>query len=170
MQNKIVEYLKTNNITIKHILEEIFNKKIYDIEFSGIEELNKIPEYQFKLVKINVLLENKRKYNVFLKFISKYKMNETIFCYWYFCEEKYKENKCKQKKYYNKKANIIEYKNTYCGKMVDIQLLNREKKIWKNSETHFIELEKYIQNKCKRKQTTSKSINKSEEILFIGII
>lgn len=169
-KNKLINYLEFNNISLKNLLEEIINKKIYDIEYIGLEELNQIPEYKFELLKLNIFAQNDKKYNVFLKLINKYKINETIFCYWYFCEKKYCIDNSNLNRYCNKKANIIKYKNVLYKKKFNIQLLNKNNKIWRNTDIHLIELEKYIQNKCRQKQVNSRTISNLDEILFVGII
>lgn len=170
-KNNFIEYLKHDNIFIKKLLEEIFKEKINYIEYVGLEKLEKIPEYEFELVCLKVNLIDNRHYDIFIKLIDPNKITETIFCYWYFCDEKYRIDKFNKNMvhYKNKKANIIEYKKHDCEKKLNIQLLNSRNKIWKKSDVHFIEIKKYLSN-IKKDESLCENFAVKNDILFIGIV
>ena len=139
--------LQNNYAKIKEILENLFNEQIRKMEKPKLQKLEQIPEYKFKLIKISITLKSNKKFDVFLKLTNGNKINETIFCYWYFCEEKYK-------------FNINDKK----GKAEE-EILNKNNKICKNSNVYFLELKN-----SKKKKAKSIKMQKKENILFIGVI
>lgn len=92
---KLLDYIKYNSQTIKVLMERLLGINIKDIIIYGISEYKKIPEYNFKLIKIKVLLANHIEYDAYLKVTNRYKIDETIFCYYSFCEEKCKNKSTK---------------------------------------------------------------------------
>ena len=66
---------------LKELLNEILNINIEDLKIDGIEKYNNVLEYNFQLLKIEVMLKNKTKMQMFLKIIKKGKVKESIFCY-----------------------------------------------------------------------------------------
>ena len=161
--------MKKNNNLIKKILEETINDKICSIKYIGLEKLQQIPEYEFDLVYLKIKLFNNKQYDIFIKLIDTNKITETIFCYWYFCNEKYKFDKFnKNRKYYkNTKTNIIEYKKQEYKRKLDIQWLNSKNKVCRSSTIHFVELNKYVSDDG----VINKDINSIKNLdLFIGII
>lgn len=175
MQNNKKNILrsKKNTLAIKNILQNTLNCKIKEIKFKGIERLKKISEYNFKLMKVEVVLETNIKREIYLKIINKEKVQETIFCYWYFCEEKNLTNKVKNGKYYNKKATITEYKSKYYNykKKFNIKFLNKNYKICKSSNIYFLDLDKYILRFNENKKGRFwDNFNIEKKMIFIGII
>lgn len=177
MQDKIKNISSYNlkkqesRLIINKILEDILKQKIRKLNFLGLKSLKQIPEYNFNLSKIEVIIENNRKYDVYLKNINKSKIQETIFCYWYFCEENYKIKTNKKEKYYAKKATITEYKNQYDRKKYNIKFLGKQYKIHKSSNLYFINIKKYIGNFLgKEKDIILKNKQIEDKILFIGIV
>ena len=67
----------TENI-VKNLIEESVQQKIKKINYTSIEEAL---EYSFSLLKVNVSLENNENLNIYLNFIEKDKIKESIFCY-----------------------------------------------------------------------------------------
>ena len=160
--------LQNNYAKIKEILENLFNEQIRKMEKPKLQKLEQIPEYKFKLIKISITLKSNKKFDVFLKLTNENKINETIFCYWYFCEEKYKFNINENSKY-NKKANIkwnqnFNNLNDSKGK-AEVEILNKNNKICKNSNVYFLELKN-----SKKEKAKSIKMQKKENILFIGVI
>lgn len=175
MQNKIKNMSsynlkkQKNRLIIKKILEDILNQKIIKIDFLGLRSLKQIPEYNFNLSKVEVMLENNTKHDVYLKNINKNKTQETIFCYWYFCEENYGVKANKKGKYYAKKAMITEYRNQYDRKKYNIKFLGKQYKMHKSSNLYFINMQKYIYE-FYGKEIVLKNKPIADEILFIGIV
>ena len=77
-------YFRINNLSLNKILNGLFKKRIKRMTYLGVYELKQMPEYRFKLLKFNVILEDYNNYTVFVKLIDKYRVKESLFCYWFF--------------------------------------------------------------------------------------
>ena len=163
-KQKMINYFKVHKLSLKKILASIFNKKIIKITYLGNYKLNKMPEYRFNVLKFNVVLENYINYTAFIKLISLYKVKESLFCYWLFCEENYSLNT----KFYVPKANIVNYKQKNYEKRYEMQLLRRNHKIWNRSLVDIINLKKYC--KTNLKNLDYNIFNGINEFLFIAIL
>ena len=78
---------------IKLLLEKIFKKEIIDINIEGLAHFESIIEYDFSLIKANVIYKNQEKDEFYLRLIKGGKIKESIFCYWSFLYEEYIKNK-----------------------------------------------------------------------------
>ena len=152
-KKKMINYFKMNNLSLNKIINSLFVPNIKRITYLGSIKLKKLPEYNFRLLKFNVILENFCNYIVYVKLINNYQVEESLFCYWLFCEE----NHILYTKSHNSKVNIINCNSKYYEKKYELQLLASDNKIWKNSHIDIIDLNKYSNNK----------INKN---LFIAIL
>ncbi len=163
-KKKMMNYFKNNKLSLNKILNSIFSQRILRITYLGINNLKKMPEYNFSLLKFNIVLEDYSNYSVFIKLINSHQVKESLFCYWFFCEENYSLNT----KFYAPKANIINYRHKYYEKKFEVQLLYKNNKIWKSSFVDIINLEQYI-----KKNLSNKNINNLDEVnkfLFIAVL
>lgn len=127
----------TENI-IKKLIEESVQQKIQKINYTSIEEAL---EYSFSLLKVNVSLENNENLNIYLNFIEKDKIKESIFCYCSILNKDIENNgiiitelevnECKkcillETTIYNNKKEMIYFVDLfqYLRKKVDISLYN----------------------------------------------
>ena len=76
---------------IKRILEKIFKKEIIEIKIEGIEHFESIIEYNFSLIKANIVYKGNDKEELYLRIIKGGKIKESIFCFWSFLYEEYKK-------------------------------------------------------------------------------
>lgn len=171
--------IKNKKIKIISILNCLFNKKVLRFTYLGICRLNKMPEYNFNLYEFNVMLQDFSNYTVFIKKISKESIKENLFCYWQFCEENYNMHG----NFYLHKASLrneilnnnLEYVHKYT-----LQLLSKNKKIWKASDINIVDTDKMNtqmnfnnlhKNSNDSYERYSKGVkNNTKEYLFIGII
>ena len=163
-KKKMMNYFKNNKLSLNKILNSIFSQRILRITYLGINNLKKMPEYNFSLLKFNIVLEDYSNYSVFIKLINSHQVKESLFCYWFFCEENYSLNT----KFYAPKANIINYRHKYYEKKFEVQLLYKNNKIWKSSFVDIINLKQYI-----NKNLSNKNINNLDEVnkfLFIAVL
>lgn len=170
MKNIIESYLENNNVELKTLLETIFSKDIKNITFLGKCKLQKMPEYEFYLLKYNVVLEDFSNYTIFIRLTDENKIQENLFCYWYFCEEYYYLNN----KHYISKANIINLDRINCKVQYSMEIFNKNNILWKKSIINIIDLDKFFYKRDieKNEEDTHmikllKTITKS---LFIAII
>ena len=157
----MIEYCKLNKLSLRRILNNLFNYKIKNIKYLGSNLLNKMPEYNFKLLKFNVVLNDYSNYTIYIKLIDECKIQESLFCYWFFCDENHSFNT----RFSVPRANIINYKSQKYEKRYELQFINRDKKIWKCSFVDIINLNEYAKEKISLRY--KKEIKK---YLFIGII
>lgn len=160
-KKKMINYFKINRLSLNKILNALFNFKIKRIRYLGNNLLNKMPEYNFNLLKFNVVLNDFTNYTIFVKLIDKCKIQESLFCFWFFCEEKYSYNTS----FSVPKANIINYKSQKYEKKYELQFINKKNKIEKSSFVNIINLNEYVKEKIN--VDNKKEI---EKYLFIGII
>lgn len=162
-KKEMIDYFKNNNLSLKIMLKNIFNKKIIRITYLGNAKLRAMEEYKFNLLKFNIVLEDYSNYSIFIRLINNYQVEENLFCYWLLCEENYSFNT----KFYIPKANILNYKKDNCSTMYKLQLLSKNKKVWKSSFVEIINLDKYLKQKINKKRNSSVETNK---FLFIAIL
>lgn len=123
-----------------------------------------MPEYNFNILKFNIVLEDFSNYTIFIKIINPSQIKESLFCYWIFCDENYKLDT----KFYVPKANIVNYNPKKYEKKYEMRLFKRNKKVWKSSFVDIINLKKYC--KSKLKNIENKNISEVDEFLFIAIL
>lgn len=162
-KKEMIDYFKNNNLSLKIMLKNIFNKNIIRITYLGNVKLRAMEEYKFNLLKFNIVLEDYSNYSIFIRLIEDYQIEENLFCYWLLCEENYSFNT----KFYIPKANILNYKKDNCSTMYKLQLLSKNKKVWKSSFVEIINLDKYLKQKINKKRNSLVETNK---FLFIAIL
>lgn len=162
MKNVIESYLENNNIFLKVLLQSVFNLEIKNVTFLGECKLKKMTEYKFNLLKYNIVLEDFSNYTIFIKLVDKDKVEESLFCYWFFCEEYYGLNS----RPYIPKANIINLEQNSYKIQYNMAIFNKNNILWKNSLLSFINLKEY----CLKHLIKDKNIKQLNKSLFIAII
>ena len=117
-KQKMKKFFKKYNLYLNKVLSNQFKRKI-----------NRIPEYKYILLKFNIVLDNFSNHTVFIRIIKDYQIEESLFCYWLFCEKNYNL----RTQYYTPKANIVNCKRDYTDKKFEMQLFGRNNKVWKTS-------------------------------------
>lgn len=146
---------------IKLLLEKIFKNEIIDIKIEGIEHFESIIEYDFSLIKANVIYKNHEKDEYYLRLIKGGKIKESIFCYWSFLYEEYIKNKKIESDNTIQKAIITQIASE---KNISSLLLTIDSKLNYCAEINLVELKKYFD---KERWLDYREIN-DNNILFIG--
>ena len=175
--NEFIKILNLNKKIFMELLSNILNLEIKGFKEITIEKFEDISEYEFSLIKVNVLLLNNIKTDIHLKIVNRNKVKENIFCYWSLIYEK--ELKKKKKKY-KKMPLVSKVTITDIGKerykssvLLEVQE-NREHILEYGAEIHFVDILKYFNN-------TELNFNKftflkkffninSTDLLLVGII
>lgn len=154
-----------NKHRIITLLECLINEEINDFEYVGIQKFDTIIEYDFSLIKINLILKNNERKIIYIRIIKGGQVKESIFCYWSLIYEQYlNDNKfdkvtIAEKSVEQNKKNII---------------LNMNKGSNYSTEIALVELKKYIIEKSEHKEELKellKCLNiHDKDILFLGII
>ena len=163
-KKKLFNYFLINELSLKKVLNSIFSQKIKNITYLGNSKLAKMPEYKFILLKFNIVLEDYSNYNVFLRLIEESKIEESLFCYWFFCEENFSFST----KFHAPKANIINYKNRNYEQKYKLQILSSNKEVIKSTYIDFINIDKY--KKENLKSTKRNLSEKTNKFLFVAIL
>lgn len=148
---------------IKLLLEKIFKKEIIDINIEGLAHFESIIEYDFSLIKANVIYKNQEKDEFYLRLIKGGKIKESIFCYWSFLYEEYIKNKKIESDNTIQKAIITQIASE---KNISSLLLTIDSKLNYYAEINLVELKKYFE-KNKERWLEHEEI-KDNDILFIG--
>lgn len=157
--------LPINKKRIIELLEKILRCSIKDIAFEGKEQLDGIIEYDFSLIKTNIVYNNKKSDDIFIKIIKGGKIKETIFCYWSLLYDEYlKKNKAEEGNNLQK-AVITQITS---DDTISHLLLTLNSKLNYYAEIDLVELKNFTQ-KNKLYERWSKDLEiKSGDILFIG--
>ena len=175
--NEFIKILNLNKKIFMELLSNILNLEIKEFKEITIEKFEDISEYEFSLIKVNVLLLNNIKTDIHLKIVNRNKVKENIFCYWSLIYEK----ELKKKKRKSKKMPLVSKVTiTDIGKerykssvLLEVQE-NREHILEYGAEIHFVDILKYFNN-------TELNFNKftflkkffninSTDLLVVGII
>ncbi len=150
---------------ISHILKKILKKDIIEIKSEGIEHFESIIEYDFSLIKINVIYKDNKKDEFYLRIIKGGKIKESIFCYWSFLYENYIKNK--EKKDYStiQKAIITQVSSE---KNISNLLLTIDSKLNYCAEIMLVELKKYFEKEIIKERWLKHIEIDSNDILFIA--
>lgn len=162
-KKNMIKYFSANNLSLNKLMNNIFNKKIKKMTYLGNNILNKMPEYKFSLLKFNIVLEDYRNYYVFIRLINRYQIKESLFCYWFFCDEYF----CLNTKFSKSKANIINYNAKFYERRYELNLFGKNNKISKNSLIDVINLKQY--SKVNIKNISKETLEHMDKFLFIAI-
>lgn len=166
MQYEIGNYLKDSKIILNNLLTNLFNIRVRNVTFLDRCKLRKMPEYEYSLLKYNVVLEDYTNYTIFIRLIEKEKIEENLFCYWFFYEEYFGIIDKK----YMPKANLINYKNKKYNTKYVMEILNIKNKIWKESVINIIDLKEYYRTNIVKIEKDEVIMNDINKLLFIAII
>ena len=149
---------------IKLLLEQILRKEIININIEGIEHFESIIEYDFSLLKANILYKDKTKEEVYLRLIKGGKIKESIFCFWSILYEEYLQNKDKDLENAIQKAIITQIMSE---ENISSLLLTIDSKLNYCAEVSLVELRKYLEKNQRERWLGSLEIQ-DNDILFIG--
>lgn len=175
--NEFIKILNLNKKIFMELLSNILNLEIKEFKEITIEKFEDISEYEFSLIKVNVLLLNNIKTDIHLKIVNRNKVKENIFCYWsliYEKELKKKKRKSKKKPLVSKVTITDIGKERYKSSVLLEVQENREHILEYGAEIHFVDILKYFNN-------TELNFNKftflkkffninSTDLLLVGII
>ena len=148
---------------IIELLEKILELKINRVKFVGKEYFKNIGEYDFSLIKLNLLCEKDKNIQVYLKNIKGGKIKESIFCFWSLIYEDFLK---KNEEEYDRKKVIIKQKeyNESDSKIV----LTFDQSLDYCAEISLVKLFNYASKYSKGKRWLNNLQIKKEDILFIG--
>ena len=149
---------------IKLLLEQILRKEIININIEGIEHFESIIEYDFSLLKANILYKDKTKEEAYLRLIKGGKIKESIFCFWSILYEEYLQNKDKDLENAIQKAIITQIMSE---ENISSLLLTIDSKLNYCAEVNLVELRKYLEKNQRERWLGSLEIQ-DNDILFIG--
>ena len=146
-------------------IKNTINLDLIDLDVVNIEKLNRITEYDFYIIDLIVKLKNSKTKSIFIKLSKKGKIKESLFCICNLFYEK-ENNMDKLNKAFRKITILEENVNKNINMVsVDISNQNAENKI--NLKIYFIEVEKFLNNKIKKRWEDFFEIN---QIMIIGIV
>lgn len=150
--------------------------KIREIKYEGNIQLTNISEYEFELVKVNVILETNEEMEIYLKMIKNSRIKESIFCYWcaIYEEELFKAKEIENMDTFVNKVLISELNQNEYQKRIFLTIENNNTRILATgTEVSFIDIIKYIdeqKNEVNQFEKLNKYIDKeSEDVLLVGI-
>ena len=160
-----MENLKNNKNNIIKLLEIIQKHSISDIEYEEIKEFDSITEYNFSVLKTNIIYKDGGKEEIYLKMIKGGKIKESIFCYWSLLyEEHLKENK-RDLEDIIQKAIITQITSDKGSSSI---LLTLNAKLNYYAEINLIELKKFFEENSEYERWLDSLEIKEDDILFIG--
>ena len=160
-----MEILKKDKARTIALLQEILKHSITDIEFEDIKEFNSITEYNFSILKVNILYKDGRKEQIYLKMIKGGKIKESIFCYWSLLYEEFLYNNKNKDKDIVQKAIITQVTSDKSSSCI---LLTLNAKLNYCAEINLIELKKYFEKNIDYERWLEALEIKDDDILFIG--
>lgn len=149
---------------IKALLEEILKEEIDSIDIEGIEHFESIIEYDFSLLKINIIYKRGNKEEVYLRLIKGGKIKESIFCFWSILYEEYLNNKERNIENVIQKAIITQIMSE---ENISSLLLTIDSKLNYCAEVNLVELKKILEKNKRERWLGSLEIG-DNDILFIG--
>lgn len=136
-------YFKNNHLSLKKILCCIFEKEIIRIKYLRTLYLKHVPEYNFSMLKFNIVFKDYSNCNIYIRMINKEKIDENLFCYWLFCENNFgmKAN------FSNSRASIINCTSQKYETKYKLQVLKAFDNTCKDSIVDIIDLNTYSKEK-----------------------
>ena len=180
IENKVLKLKQLveseDNKILKQIFKDILKLNIKEIKYNKNIQLSNISEYEFELVKVNVILESGEDVEMYLKMIKNTRIKESIFCYW--CSI-YEEELLKAKESDNidiliNKVLISELDKTKYQKRIFLTIEENKTQILETgTEVNFIEIADYINEQKNEKNQFEKLYEyfeeQSEDVLLVGI-
>lgn len=163
-KQKMIDYFKVHQLSLKKVFSRMFNKKIKNITYLGNFKLNKILEYNFSVLKFNIVLADCTNFTAFIRLIEKFKIKESLYCYYFFWEENYSKNP----KSDFSKVNIKNYISKKYEDKYELQLFGKDNTICKTSLINIINLKQYC--KINLNNIPIEKCENVNKMLFIAII
>lgn len=138
--------------------------KIDNIDIEGIEHFESIIEYDFSLLKANILFDDGGKEEVYLRLIKGGKIKESIFCFWSILYEEYLQSEQRDLENAIQKAIITQIMSE---ENISSLLLTIDSKLNYCAEVSLVELKKFLEKNKKERWLGSLEIS-DNDILFIG--
>lgn len=161
----LLKNLENSKNRVKKLLESILKNSILDIEFEGTEHFDSIIEYDFSLLKANIIYSNGKKDEIYLKMIKGGKIKESIFCYWSLLYEEFLKKNQSNIENVVQKAIITQITS---DESTSNLLLTLNAKLNYCAEINLVELKSFlIKNNNYERWLESLEI-KNDDILFIG--
>lgn len=162
---KLTENLKDSKENVIKLLRDILKVPIIDIEFEGTEEFNSIVEYDFAVVKVNLIYENEEKKEIYLKMIKGGKIKESIFCYWSLLYEEYLKSNQSNVENIVQKAIITQITSDESSSSL---VLTLNTKLNYCAEINLVELRNFAEKNQEYERWLDSLEIKNDDILFIG--
>lgn len=175
--SKLKELIESEDNTIlQKILNDILKLEIKEIKYDKNIQLSNISEYEFELIKINIILKSEEVVEAYLKMIKNTRIKESIFCYWcsIYEEELMKAKELENIDMFINKVLISELEKTKYQNRIFLTIENNKTPILETgTEVNFIEIIDYINEQKKEENKYEKLyeyFNKqSDDVLLVGI-
>lgn len=174
---KLKELIESeDNQIIKDIINEVLGLNIKKIRYDKNIQLKNISEYEFELVKVIALLEDKEEVEMYLKMIKNTRIKESIFCYWcsIYEEELIRAKELEDMDIFINKVLISELNETKYQKRIFLTIEDNKTKILETgTEVDFLEIANYIKEQKSEKNEYEKLYKyfdkESDDVLLVGI-
>ena len=165
-ENKLAKIFNNKQVAID-FLSIALKKTIKDVRIIGVEYFKGIVEYEFSLLKVNVIYDTKEIEELYLKIIRGGRIKESIFCFWSLLYEEYIANNKEQNK-----SNVL-LKTTITQRTVEdynrkmVLILNQ--KLDYCAIINLIEFKNFANHNKNYKERWGNNLDiECEDILFIG--
>lgn len=149
----------------KYLLEKILKNIIIEIRIEGVEHFDSIVEYDFSLIKANIVYSDNKEDELYIRIIKGGKIKESIFCFWSFLYEDYIKNKNNKFENTVQKALITQIASE---ENISNILLTIDSKLNYCAEITLVELKNYFEKKENGERWVEDLEIKDNDILFIA--
>lgn len=149
----------------KYLLEKILKNIIIEIRIEGVEHFDSIVEYDFSLIKANIVYSDNKEDELYIRIIKGGKIKESIFCFWSFLYEDYIKNKNDKFENTVQKALITQIASE---ENISNILLTIDSKLNYCAEITLVELKNYFEKKENGERWVEDLEIKDNDILFIA--
>lgn len=149
----------------KYLLEKILKNIIKEIRIEGVEHFDSIVEYDFSLIKANIVYSDNKEDELYIRIIKGGKIKESIFCFWSFLYEDYIKNKNDKFENTVQKALITQIASE---ENISNILLTIDSKLNYCAEITLVELKNYFEKKENGERWVEDLEIKDNDILFIA--
>ena len=175
--SKLKELIESEyNTILQKILNDILKLEIKEIKYDKNIQLSNISEYEFELIKINIILESEEVVEAYLKMIKNTRIKESIFCYWcsIYEEELMKAKELENIDMFINKVLISELEKTKYQNRIFLAIEDNKTPILETgTEVNFIEIIDYINEQKKEENKYEKLYEyidkQSDDVLLVGI-
>ena len=129
------------------LLKEITKLDIMDFEFKSLKNMETLEEYAFSMLKLEAILKDKTKQDVYIKLIRKDRIKESIFCYWCLLyDEKFKSYQESEFTTIINKVRIIEKESEENKHTLSLNIKENKLGVLEyGSDIHLVKLRKYLE-------------------------